>query len=163
VVDIGSHLAVGPEAFGMKPGTPIAQMVERMAGLGLPENQIALILGISDSEVRTRYSAAVKLGQAKANLKVANVAFAVACDRTHPKFATMSIFWQRSRMGLGGALGASASDEADEIGEAKAAVYGESAAGYRKAPKPRLDQPEVTARFDALMKSFSPAKKNAAS
>ena len=145
VVDMASRAA----SIGMPADTPVGAMVERMAGLGLPPGQIASILGIAEHDVRTKYSASLNLGRAKANLKVANAAFMVATDQSHPKFATMSIFWQRAHMGLAGSV---PSDEDDEV---KATRIGD--VPYRKpSDRPDLSQPEVTARFDALIESFKP-------
>jgi hypothetical protein len=124
----------GDADFG---GVPIAAAIERMAGIGLPPDQIARVLGVREATVRSTHAEAMALGKAKANLKVANAMFETAIDRNHPKHATMAIFWAKVHMGW------------REIGAGDDEPDARPSRADRMHPQP--GDPEIARRFADLM------------
>lgn len=75
-------------------------MVESLSGMGIPQDQIALLVGCgSATTVRRHYRAEINLGAAKANNSVVANLFSIATDKKHPKSAAAAIFWTKARMG----------------------------------------------------------------
>ena len=60
------------------------KLVESSSGLGLPHEQIAILVGIDDKTLRKHYRAELDIGKAKANGQIAKTLFskAVAGDTT---------------------------------------------------------------------------------
>ena len=51
------------------------RMVESTSGLGLPHEQIAILVGIDDKTLRKHYRAELDMGKAKANGQIAKTLF----------------------------------------------------------------------------------------
>ena len=70
------------------------KLVESTSGLGLPHEQIAILVGIDDKTLRKYYRIELDTGKAKANGQIAKTLFskAVAGD------TTSLIWWTKSQM-----------------------------------------------------------------
>jgi len=70
------------------------KLVESSSGLGLPHEQIAILVGIDDKTLRKHYRAELDIGKAKANGQIAKTLFskAVAGD------TTSLIWWTKAQM-----------------------------------------------------------------
>ena len=70
------------------------KLVESTSGLGLPHEQIAILVGIDDKTLRKYYRTELDTGKAKANGQIAKTLFskAVAGD------TTSLIWWTKSQM-----------------------------------------------------------------
>jgi hypothetical protein len=80
-----------------KPHEPTDEkrkLVESTSGLGLPHEQIAILVGIDDKTLRKYYRTELDTGKAKANGQIAKTLFskAVAGD------TTSLIWWTKSQM-----------------------------------------------------------------
>lgn len=69
---------------------------ELLAGLGVPQKDIALILGIGETSLLKYCSDEMKRGIAKANSKVAGCLFDLAVNKKQP---AALFFWAKTRMG----------------------------------------------------------------
>jgi hypothetical protein len=80
-----------------KPSAEDRKQVELLAGLGIPQDQISLLIqgGIDDKTLRKYYAAELVLGVAKANSQVSKSLFqkATAGD------ISAQIWWTKTRMG----------------------------------------------------------------
>ena len=76
------------------PTDETRKMVESTSGLGLPHEQIAILVGIDDKTLRKYYRTELDTGKAKANGQIAKTLFskAVAGD------TTSLIWWTKSQM-----------------------------------------------------------------
>lgn len=70
------------------------KLVESSSGLGLPHEQIAILVGIDDKTLRKHYRAELDMGKAKANGQIAKTLFskAIAGD------TTSLIWWTKAQM-----------------------------------------------------------------
>ena len=77
-----------------EPTDESRKMVESTSGLGLPHEQIAILVGIDDKTLRKYYRTELDMGKAKANGQIAKTLFskAVAGD------TTSLIWWTKSQM-----------------------------------------------------------------
>lgn len=69
--------------------------VESASGLGLPQEQIASLIGITDKTLRKYYSIELAVGKAKASAKIANTLFNKAVKGD----TTAAIWWTKAQMG----------------------------------------------------------------
>jgi hypothetical protein len=69
-----------------------------MAGFGVREDDIALLLGISGPTLRKYYPSELRLGHIKANVAVAQSLYKKAIG-SGPASVTAAIFWAKVRMG----------------------------------------------------------------
>lgn len=72
------------------------EKAELLAGLGVPQKDIALILGIGISSLVKYCSEEMERGVAKANSKVAGCLFDLAVNK---KLPAALFFWAKTRMG----------------------------------------------------------------
>lgn len=72
------------------------RQVEIMTGLGLTQEQIGKILGVSEDTLQRHYADEIESGVAKANAKVAQNLFNIATSRESGSVAA-AIFWMKSR------------------------------------------------------------------
>lgn len=79
-----------------EPTDASRRQVEAMAGYGIPQEQIALSLDITENTLRKYYRRELDLGVVKANAKVAETLFNQA---TREGNTTAAIWWSKSRMG----------------------------------------------------------------
>lgn len=82
---------MGRKAF--EPTEQQKRQVELLSGLGLPQDQIANAIGISDETLRKYFEPEILSGVRKANSKVAHFLFQEAT-----KNLTAAIFWAKTRM-----------------------------------------------------------------
>ncbi|MGD9507004.1 MAG: hypothetical protein AB7X49_00390 [Geminicoccaceae bacterium] len=71
-----------------------------MAGFGLPDAQIARILGLDLGALREDYAVELDNGRAKANLRVAENLYRKATGDGR-EAVTAAIFWMKARAGWG--------------------------------------------------------------
>ena len=74
------------------------RQVEAMAGYGIPETDIARVLGIDPKTLRKYYREELDTGHVKANAKVAESLFRKATS-DHRQSVTAAIFWLKTRAG----------------------------------------------------------------
>src|SRR5882724_9996702 len=80
------------------------QMVEAMAGCGIPETDIATVVGIAPKTLRKRFRPELDTGHIKANAKVAGNLFRIATGSGR-EAVTASIFWLKVMAGWREPLG----------------------------------------------------------
>ncbi len=73
-------------------------MAESMSGWGVPQADIALLLGISQPTMIKHLRAELDQGLAKANAKIGQTMFQMATT-PGPHQGRMAIFWAKARMG----------------------------------------------------------------
>lgn len=81
-----------------KPHVPteeIKRQVEQASGLGLPHDQIASLIGISDETLRKYYGLELAVGKAKASAQVAKTLFNKAVVQGD---VTAMIWWTKAQM-----------------------------------------------------------------
>ena len=79
-----------------KPDAAIRKQVEAMAGYGVPETDIAGVIGIDPKTLRRHYRTELKFGHVKANAKVAENLYRKATS-DGPQSVTAAIFWLKTR------------------------------------------------------------------
>jgi len=77
-----------------KPTEETRRMVESTSGLGLPHEQIAILVGIDDKTLRKYYRAELDMGKAKANGQIAKTLFSKAVGGD----TTSLIWWTKTQM-----------------------------------------------------------------
>ena len=77
-----------------KPTDETRRMVESTSGLGLPHEQIAILVGIDDKTLRKYYRAELDMGKAKANGQIAKTLFSKAVGGD----TTSLIWWTKTQM-----------------------------------------------------------------
>jgi hypothetical protein len=70
------------------------KLVESTSGLGLPHEQIAILVGIDDKTLRKYYRTELDLGKAKANGQIAKTLFSKAVGGD----TTSLIWWTKAQM-----------------------------------------------------------------
>lgn len=78
------------------PDPTTRRQVEAMAGYGVPETEIAAVIGIDAKTLRKHYRNELSLGHTKANVKVAENLFRKACGEGRES-VTAAIFWLKTR------------------------------------------------------------------
>src|SRR5882724_5562243 len=79
-----------------EPTTAQRQMVEAMAGCGIPETDIAAVVGIAAKTLRKHFRAELATGHIKANAKVAGNLYRIATGNGR-EAVTAAIFWLKVR------------------------------------------------------------------
>ena len=77
-----------------KPTDESRRMVESTSGLGLPHEQIAILVGIDDKTLRKYYREELDLGKAKANGQIAKTLYSKAVGGD----TTSLIWWTKTQM-----------------------------------------------------------------
>ena len=77
-----------------KPSDETRRLVESTSGLGLPHEQIAILVGIDDKTLRKYYRTELDLGKAKANGQIAKTLFSKATSGD----TTALIWWTKTQM-----------------------------------------------------------------
>ena len=77
-----------------KPTEETRRMVESTSGLGLPHEQIAILVGIDDKTLRKYYRTELDMGKAKANGQIAKTLFSKAVGGD----TTSLIWWTKTQM-----------------------------------------------------------------
>lgn len=83
-----------------QPSPEQRRQVMTMAGFGIPQLEIANLVGISDRTLRTRYRRELDTGATEANLRVAQSLYNMA---VRDKVPAAAIWWTKARMGWRGA------------------------------------------------------------
>lgn len=86
---------------GRPPHQPTAQnraLAETLSACGIPQEDIAKLLGISAPTLREHYREELDLGLIKANAKVAQNLFTIACKQTREGLDAAK-FWLKMRAG----------------------------------------------------------------
>jgi hypothetical protein len=78
-----------------KPTEERRRQVEQASGLGLPHDQIAALIGISDETLRKYYKTELAVGKAKASAQVAKTLFNKAVVQGD---TTAMIWWTKAQM-----------------------------------------------------------------
>jgi hypothetical protein len=87
---------MGRQAHRPDPGQ--AKQVETLAGLGISEEDIALMIGIDPKTLRKHYRRELDTGHVKANAKISSNLFRMASGSGR-EAAACAIFWCKTRMG----------------------------------------------------------------
>lgn len=82
-------------APGHKVTEETQKMVENASGIGLPHEQIATLIGITDKTLRKRYRRQLDSGKAKANMQIGSTLYTEA-KKGNP---TLLIWWTKTQMG----------------------------------------------------------------
>lgn len=77
-----------------KPTDETRKLVESTSGLGLPHEQIGILVGIDDKTLRKYYRTELDLGKAKANGQIAKTLFSKATSGD----TTALIWWTKTQM-----------------------------------------------------------------
>jgi hypothetical protein len=77
-----------------KPTEETRKLVESTSGLGLPHEQIGILVGIDDKTLRKYYRTELDLGKAKANGQIAKTLFTKATKGD----TTALIWWTKTQM-----------------------------------------------------------------
>ena len=87
-----------PPAF--EPTDDQRRTVEKLSGLGLPQGDIAQVVGVDEKTLRKHLRAELDSGTAKANSQVAEFLFDAATGKRGEGSAaiTAAIFWAKTRM-----------------------------------------------------------------
>jgi hypothetical protein len=85
-----------PGRGGHQPTEQSRDKARTLAGLGLPQDMIALLLGIDAKTLRKHYEAEMALGSAQATQQVATTLFTRA---TRDRDLSAAIFWMKVRAG----------------------------------------------------------------
>lgn len=83
------------------PTDEFRRQAETLAGLGLPHEQIAAVIGIDDKTLRKYYPDELRVGKANANAKVAQTLF----DKATGGDTTAAIWWSKAQMGWSEKMG----------------------------------------------------------
>ena len=80
------------------PTDETRKQVEAMVGFGIPELDLAPLIGISDMTLRKYYKEEIRNGTTKANVKVAQSLYTKALG-DNSNAVTAAIFWLKTRAG----------------------------------------------------------------
>lgn len=80
----------------MKPTDELRKLVKRLAGIGLRDEDIALVVEISERSVQRHFRNELKAGRAAASAKVAQTLFQMATSGGN---TAATIFWAKCRLG----------------------------------------------------------------
>lgn len=75
------------------------QYVRSMSAYGVPQADIATVLGITRQTLAVHYREELDRATTEANAKVAQTLFAQATDKDNPRSVTAAIFWLKTRAG----------------------------------------------------------------
>ena len=75
------------------------KMVESMSAYGIPQEDIAKVVGIDRKTLAKHYRDELDTATAKANAKVAETLYKQATNADNPRSATAAIFWLKTRGG----------------------------------------------------------------
>jgi hypothetical protein len=81
-----------------EPTDDSRNLVESLSGFGIPQDEIARLVGIDPKTLRFHYPDQIELGTIKATAKVAQNLFTMACKPTREGLSA-AIFWLKVRAG----------------------------------------------------------------
>lgn len=76
----------------------IARQVKTLAGMGIPDYDIAKVIGMSGPTMRKYYMAELETGHVEANAQVSQSLFKMATNKEKPNVPA-AIFWLKCRAG----------------------------------------------------------------
>ena len=91
-----TRLKLGRPPHG--PTDETRTLVESLSGFGIPQEEIARLVGIDPKTLRFHYADQIELGTIKATAKVAQNLFTMACKPTREGLSA-AIFWLKVRAG----------------------------------------------------------------
>jgi hypothetical protein len=80
-----------------RPTDEQRRMVEAMTGYGIPQKDIARVIGIHEESLRKHFREQLDTGSAKANARVAEFLFEHATGQRGEGSVTAAIFWLKTR------------------------------------------------------------------
>src|SRR5215216_4237130 len=80
-----------------RPSDEQRRMVEAMTGYGIPQQDIARVIGIHEESLRKHFRQELDTGVAKANARVAEFLFEQATGQRGEGSVTAAIFWLKTR------------------------------------------------------------------
>jgi len=80
-----------------EPTQQTRRTVESMSAYGIPQPDIARVIGICQDTLVKYYRDELDLATAKANSKVAEALYKQATDTDNPRSATAAMFWLKTR------------------------------------------------------------------
>lgn len=86
----------GPGRPAHAPTDDSRNLVESLSGFGIPQDEIARLVGIDPKTLRAHYADQIELGAIKATAKVAQNLFNMAC-KPNREGLQAAIFWLRVR------------------------------------------------------------------
>ncbi len=86
----------GPGRPAHEPTDDTRNLVESLSGFGIPQEEIARLVGIDPKTLRVHYADQIELGAIKATAKVAQNLFNMAC-KPNREGLQAAIFWLRVR------------------------------------------------------------------
>ena len=89
----------GPGQPAHEPTPQTRKMVESMSAYGIPQEDIASVIGIDRKTLAKHYREELDTATAKANAKVAETLYKQATNADNPRSATAAIFWLKTRGG----------------------------------------------------------------
>jgi hypothetical protein len=92
--------------------TKIAKQIKLLSAMGIPDFDVAKVVGISAPTMRKYYTTELEVGHIEANAQVAQSLFRQATNDVKPNVAA-AIFWMKCRAGW--------SENQDEVGKKEAA------------------------------------------
>src|SRR5215208_761648 len=95
MVDISAPIKKGRPSFS--PTDEQRRIVEAMIGYGIPQKDIARVVGIHEESLRKHFREELDTGVAKANTRVAEFLFEQATGRRGEGSVTAAIFWLKTR------------------------------------------------------------------
>ena len=81
-----------------QPSASQRQTVEAMAGCGIPETDISLVLAVAPKTLRKHFRSELDTGHIKANAKIAGNLYRIATGNGR-EAVTAAIFWLKTRSG----------------------------------------------------------------
>lgn len=91
----------------------IAKQIKTLSAMGIPDFDIAKVIGLSSPTMRKYYTAELEIGHIEANAQVAQSLYRLATDQNKPNVAA-AIFWMKCRAGW--------SEQQDELGKKEVAA-----------------------------------------
>lgn len=88
-----------PLGSGHVPTDETRRQVSLCMSMGLTQQQIGLILGITDDTIRKHYRKELEVGKQSMSMNVANNLYNIATDPDHKNAATAAIFWMKAQGG----------------------------------------------------------------
>lgn len=79
------------------PTEGMRKMVSEFSGMGFRQDQIAKVMGISDTTLRKCYSDELHNGEVVATLAVARTLHSIATDPDHKGVTQAAMFWMKTR------------------------------------------------------------------
>lgn len=73
--------------------------VQTMAAYGIPQADIAAVLGCDEKTLRKHFRQELDTAATQANARVAQTLFRIATDPSHKSCAASAMFWAKTRMG----------------------------------------------------------------